>query len=877
MSHTQKVKITGLLILAVISIGAFAFTPLSSLLIHSSSVPARAASPLPYHKFADGPYTVKGNTIVGADGTTYLFHGVGRDSLEFDCNGDGFLDPAHLAFMGPGASGPGGTYWYSNTVRLNLFEGFWLYGNASQANCTPTSYRALVKNTVNALTALKLNVILDLMWTDAGGQDKGHGAGYELPDSDSITFWSQAAPMFAGYSNVLFEVYNEPHPPTFACWAAGCAITQDNTNGSKYSYSGVSIQSLVNAVRGAGANNLVLVAGINWGYDLSQLSTYPITGSNIVYDSHPYPYPLKMTTADWDKYFGYLTATHPVMSAEFGEYDGQSGFENMVVNYFDQHMMGWIAWAWYSKGGSTAQQTGYPQLVSNYNGTPLANMGTYVHQQLLSYAGVSGGGTPPPSPTPTLPPVSGPVNKLWYFAEGRAGGGFKEFLTLGNPNPTDCSVTITYLTHTDSGVDGTKTVSVTVKAAHRLTEWVDGDLGTSTFGPGISVAATVAVNTSASPNCNGIVAERPMYFNALGTNSGSDVLGVTAPGTTFYFADLATGAQVGGGSYSSFLPILNPGTTAANVKATYYAAGQVVGTQKVTVKAGSRATIWPSQASPKLPPRVSVVLTSSVPVVSERPTYFSGIGAGNAGVVSGGADVIGVQQLSTDWLFAEGYTGGQFQENFVLANLDPAQKATTATITLEYDTGASKSFTVAVNALSQVVWNVNAHSGGAGTSQSVSAEITSSGAQLAVEREMYYGYNHSGDGRVTQATGGTDVLGLVKSAMSNDYSFAEGYTNLGYDEWLTIQNPTTANETVNVTVSNAVGTVYTYAVQVSAHSRYTVDMVAMVQQHLFHSGDGYNGFEISMAVQSSSGPFVVERPMYWNASGTQGGSDVIGY
>jgi hypothetical protein len=32
-----------------------------------------------------------------------------------------------------------------------------------------------------------------------------------------------------------------------------------------------------------------------------------------------------------------------------------------------------------------------------------------------------------------------------------------------------------------------------------------------------------------------------------------------------------------------------------------------------------------------------------------------------------------------------------------------------------------------------------------------------------------------------------------------------------------------------------------------------------------------------MADQSSNGPFVVERPMYWNASGTQGGDDVIGY
>jgi hypothetical protein len=152
-----------------------------------------------------------------------------------------------------------------------------------------------------------------------------------------------------------------------------------------------------------------------------------------------------------------------------------------------------------------------------------------------------------------------------------------------------------------------------------------------------------------------------------------------------------------------------------------------------------------------------VIRTSSQPVVSERPTYFSGINGGNAGIVSGGADVIGVQQLATDWLFAE------------------------------------------------------------------------------------------------------------------------GYTNLGHDEWLTIQNPTNNTEATTVTASNAVGTVYTLLQMVIGHSRYTIDMAAIVQQHLYHGSDDYQGYEISMAVQSSNGSFVVERPMYWNASGTQGGSDVIGY
>ena len=488
--------------------------------------------------------------------------------------------------------------------------------------------------------------------------------------------------------------------------------------------------------------------------------------------------------------------------------------------------------------------------------------------------------TKTPSPTPTATSASGPVSKLWYFAEGRVGAGFDEFLTLGNPTSNNCQVTITYMTQPDRGAGYSKSVSVPVAPSTRVTRWVDSDLGTSRAGPGISVAATVSVDTTTTPGCTGIVAERPMYFNAhvQQVNSGSDVLGVTSPGTTFYFADLAIGNQPGGGFYSSYLPILNPGTTAATVTATYYAGGKQVGSQTLSVAANSRGTIFPQQASPALPARVSVVLTSTQPIVSERPTYFSRIAGGNAGVVSGAADVIGVQQLSSDWLFAEGYTGGRFQENFVIANLDTTANApATVTIMLEYDKGTTRSFTVTVNPLSQVIWNVNANSTGAGTSQSVSAEITSTGAQVAVEREMYFGYNHQGDGRTTQSMGGTDVLGLAKGAMSNDYSFAEGYTNLGYDEWLTVQNPTTNLKTVNVTVSNGVGTVYTFAISVAAHSRYTVDMVAIVQQHLFYAGNGYQGYNISMAVQSSDGPFVVERPMYWNASGTQGGSDVIGY
>ena len=495
--------------------------------------------------------------------------------------------------------------------------------------------------------------------------------------------------------------------------------------------------------------------------------------------------------------------------------------------------------------------------------------------------------TPSPSPSPTLtptptgtpppPPVS--VNKQWYFAEGRVGAGFNEFLSLENPTSTTCQVNIEYLYTPDRGSPQTKTIPVSVAANSRYTEGVDGDLGTNPGGIGISDSAIVTVDNRVTPNCTGIVAERPMYFNALSVNSGSDVLGVTKLGTSFYIADVAVGSQPGGGSYASFLPILNPpGGQSANLTAIYYSGGQQIGQQTLAVSAGTRGTIFPSQASPTLPAHVSVLVTSTQPVDVERPTYFSNVNGGNAGTVSGGADVIGVQTLSNDWLFAEGYTGGRFQENFVIANLDTTANATaTVTITLEYPDGTTQQANVSVPTLSQVNWNVNANVTAGERGQSVSAEITSSGAKIVAEREMFFYYNHNANGRSLSAVGGTDVLGQVGPAALTVYTFAEGYTNVGYDEWLTLQNPTGTSETINVTLFNAVGNSYAFSVTVKAHSRGTVDIVNVVLHNLYRNGDGYKGFEVSMTVQTANGPFVAERPMYWNASNTLGGSDIIGY
>ena len=336
------------------------------------------------YAFADGPYTVQGNTIIGADGKRYLFHGVGRDSLEYNCWGDGHFDAQELAYMGSGSGKYAVTYWGANTVRLPLSEGIWLNGQSSEG-CSAAQYQALVNSTVNALTALKLNVILDLQWSDAGGQSLQAGGPWALPDADSVTFWQQVATIYKSYSNVLFELFNEPHPGTWACWLSACTITdtsysQDCNCNKTLTFNSVGMQALVNAVRDTGATNLVIVAGMDWGFDLSKIAQYAIQGTNVVYDTHPYPYAEKQP-GSWNAAFGTISKTYPVISAESGEYDCGTGFMSQLLAYFDAHQISWVGWAWVMQGS----QCGYPLLIRDYRGTPTVGMGQLIYQHLQSY------------------------------------------------------------------------------------------------------------------------------------------------------------------------------------------------------------------------------------------------------------------------------------------------------------------------------------------------------------------------------------------------------------------------------------------------------------------------------------------------------------
>ena len=459
---------------------------------------------------------------------------------------------------------------------------------------------------------------------------------------------------------------------------------------------------------------------------------------------------------------------------------------------------------------------------------------------------------------------SAPANTTWYFAEGSVGGSFQEYITILNPNTTQtATVNITYLFENKPAV----TITRTVAPSTRYTESANGDLHIQPANLQQAISAIVQSNVP-------IVAERPMYFNLRGVPSGTDVVGATnATHTSFYFAEGDTRID-STRNYSTFITLLNPSTTqTAHVTINYYSGG-LKGTQTVSVGPLQRGTATP--ASLNLHQQVAIEVMSDIGIVSERPMYFSDNVPNAGGRTTGAASAVGATSPGNDWLFAEGFTGTNFQEYLVLANFSTS--STTANVRLEYDNGSTQSVPVTIAAQSQYYFDVNNASShpasgcGCTPTGDVSAEVTSS-ASIVAERLMYFHFSSA------LVSGGTDVVGEAGPASHSVYAFAEGFTYGSFNEFLTLQNPTNNAEDAAITLF-ADGTIVQVTKHLAAHSRTTIPVNSLVvpMANAYPIYPIGKAFEVSMDVQALNGGVIVaERPMYFNYQGDPGGTDVIGY
>jgi hypothetical protein len=205
-----------------------------------------------------------------------------------------------------------------------------------------------------------------------------------MPDSsESVPFWSSVAAAFKGNNAVIFDLFNEPYPDIAAgSEAAGwtCWLNGGSCPGISYPVAGM--QSLVNAVRSAGAANVLMLGGLTWSNDLTQwLSHEPADPShNLVASWHSYNFNACSVLSCWTGQVAPVAASVPVIAGEIGENECSDTYITPLMSWLDSSHIGYLAWTWNAWGCSQGNV-----LITGYNGSPTPyGAGYQAHLQALA-------------------------------------------------------------------------------------------------------------------------------------------------------------------------------------------------------------------------------------------------------------------------------------------------------------------------------------------------------------------------------------------------------------------------------------------------------------------------------------------------------------
>jgi len=195
------------------------------------------------------------------------------------------------------------------------------------------------------------------------------GAGAQMPDLDTPAgeftdlFWTVVAPYFKNAPHVLFEIYNEPADITSTEWID-------------------SSTHLVELIRSLGAEQTVIVGGVEYSKDLSWVLDSPIRDDNLAYAAHIYP---SHARTQWAHWFGDVAGRYPVLITEWGFLNAskmqgpgylagsQETYGEPLLAYLNELGAGWVA-CWYD-------DKWLPPMFTNWHGA-MTEYGQWVIEEL---------------------------------------------------------------------------------------------------------------------------------------------------------------------------------------------------------------------------------------------------------------------------------------------------------------------------------------------------------------------------------------------------------------------------------------------------------------------------------------------------------------
>ncbi len=405
----------------------------------------------------------------------------------------------------------------------------------------------------------------------------------------------------------------------------------------------------------------------------------------------------------------------------------------------------------------------------------------------------------------------------WYFAEGCTVGDFDTWLLIANPSVYTATVTATYYT-TESSSQQQYTVGPTSRYSIHLNA-IDGLSATD-------------VSTKLSAD-NPIICERAMYWQNMA--KGHDTIGATATANTWYFGEGCTDG------YDTWILLMNPGTTVANVALTFMKGDSTTVLQTETVGAGRRRSVNVGTISGMEDVEFSTKVESDNPIVSERAMYWNNTGGAELETSLGGHCTVGTSAPSSSWYLTEGYTGGTYDTWVLIQN--PNSSSASCAITFYTNNGSPRNQQLIVGPNSRSTIHVDDTL----ADHEVSTYINAGTSQVIAERAMYWGEGNNADGHCT--------MGI--KTLSSAWSLAEGCTAGDFEEYILLLNPNRTEATVTISYLKTDGTTVAGSYTVSGQSRYTIHP------------DDITGLESTSfsATISSNIPIAVERAMYIGTTG----------
>lgn len=272
--------------------------------------------------------SIDGNRFVNEGGETVIFRGLA------------IVDPGELEKRGEWNRSyfEAAASWDANVVRIPIHPLWWRERGKQW-------YLEALDDAVRWSGELGMYVIID--WHSIGNPltDIYHRDIYETSRGETFRFWYTIAQRYRGNNTVAcYELWNEP----------------TNRSGKMgplpWSEYRAYIEELISMIRAIDETAIPLVAGFDWGYDLSMAKTDPIRFPGVGYVAHPYPQKRPAPWVDdWERDWGFMAERYPMVCTEFGFMSadgpgahvpviGDEGYGEALISYFEERGISWTPW-----------------------------------------------------------------------------------------------------------------------------------------------------------------------------------------------------------------------------------------------------------------------------------------------------------------------------------------------------------------------------------------------------------------------------------------------------------------------------------------------------------------------------------------------------